>query len=470
MLEIDPAQIRGHVEILHTLAAPLVGTGKLVVACFAEDPDQQDPKTGKPGRPLPPYIKHLEIGDADENIRVLSRTTQAQHYNAYMSLAVVREDIGRGRKGEERDVEGVLGFVADFDDAAAKNWQGRLPISPSYVLETSAGRFQAFYLLDEPAPLDLAKPIAERLKNFANCDYGTGDCSHVWRVAGTLNWPNARKIAAGRSQEPQLVRIVKLWDGSRIPCAALAAALAGSEPALCRQKARPSDSTELAERSKATEISAAQASLERIMRSLPAQLRTRITETHCGDRSRALFFVINSLIERGLDDGTIARILSARPNGIASKYVERTDPAKEVARIRSKRASVAGDEQPGDLNENRPLKFTDDALATRFVTRFGQEMRYVAKWNRWMVWDGCRWAEDQTMLSFDRSRDICRGASEECRPHGVKLASAIASAKTVAAIERLAKADRAFRSSDRPYLVNGSAAHWTRLREAGHQR
>ena len=47
---------------------------------------------------------------------------------------------------------------------------------------------------------------------------------------------------------------------------------------------------------------------------------------------------------------------------------------------------------------------------------------------------------DETMKAFDLSRFICRAASAECNVK--KTADAVASAKTVAAVERLAKADR----------------------------
>jgi hypothetical protein len=36
----DVSLIRAHVEIINKLAAPLAGQGKLVIACFGEDPDQ----------------------------------------------------------------------------------------------------------------------------------------------------------------------------------------------------------------------------------------------------------------------------------------------------------------------------------------------------------------------------------------------------------------------------------------------
>jgi hypothetical protein len=180
---IDPVGIRGHVELLHTLAAPLAGVGKLITACFAQYPDQANPKTGKPGRLLPPTVVHIDIGDIDRNVRVLSGITQQMHYNVYMSLAILRADLELGRKGEENDIEGVLGFVADFDDVDARSWGSRLPVPPHYVLETSTGRFQTFYFFERPETVTDTKAVAERLKAFARCDHGTADLSHVWRVA-----------------------------------------------------------------------------------------------------------------------------------------------------------------------------------------------------------------------------------------------------------------------------------------------
>jgi putative DNA primase/helicase len=88
----------------------------------------------------------------------------------------------------------------------------------------------------------------------------------------------------------------------------------------------------------------------------------------------------------------------------------------------------------------RPPEFTDEALALRFTARHAGELRYVASWSRWLIWDGTVWRFDETLRAFDLSRTICRQASAECNKP--KIAAAIASAKTVAAVERLAKADR----------------------------
>jgi phage/plasmid-associated DNA primase len=97
-----------------------------------------------------------------------------------------------------------------------------------------------------------------------------------------------------------------------------------------------------------------------------------------------------------------------------------------------------GHEPP--IEDARPPAFSDEALALRFTERHGGGLRYVAAWGRWLLWDGTRWLFDETLYAYDLARKISRQASAECNKG--KFASAIAAAKTVAAIERLAKADR----------------------------
>jgi putative DNA primase/helicase len=85
-------------------------------------------------------------------------------------------------------------------------------------------------------------------------------------------------------------------------------------------------------------------------------------------------------------------------------------------------------------------EFTDEALALRFTERHKNRLRYVASWGRWLIWDGVAWRFDDTMKAFDLARAVCRSAAAECA--STRLAAAIARAPTVAAVERLAKADR----------------------------
>lgn len=79
-------------------------------------------------------------------------------------------------------------------------------------------------------------------------------------------------------------------------------------------------------------------------------------------------------------------------------------------------------------------------LAKFFTELHGLSRKYVAKWGRWLSWDGRRWVPDDTLATFDLVRECCR--ERALIVDSDKIATAIASAKTVSAIERLARADR----------------------------
>ena len=93
-----------------------------------------------------------------------------------------------------------------------------------------------------------------------------------------------------------------------------------------------------------------------------------------------------------------------------------------------------------ELADARPPEFSDEALAQRFAERHGDELRYAAMWRRWYAWTGAQWQQDTTLDAFDRARAICRAASSDAEKTNIK--TALASAKTVTAVERLAKVDR----------------------------
>jgi phage/plasmid-associated DNA primase len=80
---------------------------------------------------------------------------------------------------------------------------------------------------------------------------------------------------------------------------------------------------------------------------------------------------------------------------------------------------------------------SEDALALRFTKKHGKDLRFVAKWGKWLKWTGGVWKRDETEHVLDMCRDICRAAASEC--HLKHVAQRVASAKTVAAIERLAR-------------------------------
>jgi phage/plasmid-associated DNA primase len=125
-------------------------------------------------------------------------------------------------------------------------------------------------------------------------------------------------------------------------------------------------------------------------------------------------------------------------------------------RYNSQSAS-APDRQRTTQHEARPPAFTDEALALRFAEQHAGRIRFVDPWGRWLTWNGTRWEFDETLAAYDMVRAICRAASAECNRENV--AAALASAKTVAAVERLARSDRRLAATvdqwDRdPWLLN----------------
>jgi putative DNA primase/helicase len=85
-------------------------------------------------------------------------------------------------------------------------------------------------------------------------------------------------------------------------------------------------------------------------------------------------------------------------------------------------------------------EFSEEALALAFAAEHADFLRYVAFWSKWLRYESGRWSEDNTLHTFDLIRRKTRGSAGDCDQP--KTATAIASAKTVAAIERLARSDR----------------------------
>jgi putative DNA primase/helicase len=84
---------------------------------------------------------------------------------------------------------------------------------------------------------------------------------------------------------------------------------------------------------------------------------------------------------------------------------------------------------------------TEDDLATEFTRRHRDHLRYVALWGAWMRWSGRHWQRETTLEAFDLARDVCRDAADKIK--NAKLRARLLSASTRAAVENLARSDRA---------------------------
>jgi putative DNA primase/helicase len=57
---------------------------------------------------------------------------------------------------------------------------------------------------------------------------------------------------------------------------------------------------------------------------------------------------------------------------------------------------------------DRGLRLTDWGNAERLVDLHGQDLRYCHPWKKWLVWDGRRWATDDTAEVERRAKDVVR--------------------------------------------------------------
>jgi putative DNA primase/helicase len=159
---------------------------------------------------------------------------------------------------------------------------------------------------------------------------------------------------------------------------------------------------------------------------------------------------IKSGIEKGLQEPH--RELEDRPlppKGEKKQQARQEAPRKESKQERTEETATGTapptappppSAQPGSNNAPDDQPLSEDALALRFAARHASALRFVALKGQWLKWDDCRWLQESTLLAFDLARHSIRRDLEDYTSG--KAPVAIASAKTVTAVERLAKADR----------------------------
>jgi putative DNA primase/helicase len=109
-------------------------------------------------------------------------------------------------------------------------------------------------------------------------------------------------------------------------------------------------------------------------------------------------------------------------------------------------------EKPRPEKSNAGTGGLEDQVALNFASKHERDFRFIAKWGRWMKWDGNRWHHEDTLRAFDEARKLCRGASD-------------AKARTVAAVVTLARSDRTIAATEYQWDTGGKLvnAHETTI-------
>jgi hypothetical protein len=64
---------------------------------------------------------------------------------------------------------------------------------------------------------------------------------------------------------------------------------------------------------------------------------------------------------------------------------------------------------PQGADEGEPVHLTDIGNAKRLVRRHGRDLLHCHPWQKWLVWDGTRWATDKTAAATTRTKQTVAG-------------------------------------------------------------
>ena len=157
-----------------------------------------------PERVKPPRFATFEYGDpaADD----FAQRSDLEERACYYSLNVTRPGIAT--KATKLGIVAARGSHADidppkdggaFDKAAVLHKLNASAMPPSYVVD-SGGGLQPVWLFDgEVTNFELVEGINRALIARYGGDPGTFNIDRLLRVPGSLNTPNAKKAAAGRT-------------------------------------------------------------------------------------------------------------------------------------------------------------------------------------------------------------------------------------------------------------------------------
>ena len=295
---------RKHIELMHDKASGI--EGKMILASFGEG--------------LAPIVMHFAVGKVSEMTQAAITLTQQANRNVYMPLALFRNDLPINAKGTEKDIVASLGLVADFDDGRGADYLERCPISPTYALETSPQNTQAFFFFDKPFEitadsdrLELKEIASNFTKSCTGADHCSSDLSHVWRIPGLLNYPNQKKLKAGRDPAPFEVKILQESFSNVLPVKAFSD-LPKSISVKSEQVTQSEKLSQNLEFKKSIDL------LTLKKEESPALVDLIVNGAAKGYRSEAAASVVWKLLKLGYGTGDIAVLFQSHPQGIGSKY------------------------------------------------------------------------------------------------------------------------------------------------------
>jgi hypothetical protein len=321
----DRERIEADLRRRHDWAKPYA-PGRLSFTAIYSDPDIRE----KQDRLV---TLNVDIGDVESSLQFVLSYEKKAHWNVYTSLCAFRSDLPRAKRPSGVDCIGVFGLIADCDTDKGRNQP--IPIPATFEINSSPDNFHKAYIFSH-APITYrgALPAAVALKAATDTDPGSADAVHIWRIDGTLNWPNWRKVhERGRSREPFPVRITSADFDRRYVMDQLHLKLHAVISSWAQRKPKGHAT---AKGDGPRDAQALYASLK-----LATQTLIRAAPDAAMDRSAICLIIIGDMLKAGYSETEMGAIYALYPNGPFSHYRDQRGFLADVANIEQK-AELSG--------------------------------------------------------------------------------------------------------------------------------
>lgn len=164
----------------------------------------------------------------------------------------------------------------------------------------------------------------------------------------------------------------------------------------------------------------------------PVQLDDRGLRTYRGedpkvregkiDRSGSLLKIGRVLFDAGANRRVVVEALRERDEALGwEKYSGRDDASARYAEIVDElEANGRNPKMRVGTGKAESFHLTDLGNAGRLVAGHGQDLRYCFPWGVWLIWDGRRWAVDETGEIHRRAKQTVAGIYREASEAGEK--------------------------------------------------
>jgi hypothetical protein len=189
MVLINPIAVHKFITLVHErAAAAIAGVGNarpaVLQLCSAAPDDSRF------------FHSAYNIGDV-EHMAVDALVDSEVGKNVFIEPRLVRPGRPAERRGDLLTTLAVFASVADGD--CDKNQPFTAPIPASAVVQTSERNEHSWFFLSRAVGYDDAQELGRLMRQSAGGDGCSGNCVQPFRVAGTINYPNRKKVARGRT-------------------------------------------------------------------------------------------------------------------------------------------------------------------------------------------------------------------------------------------------------------------------------